>query len=196
MKLKNFAKKYEMSEDELIYAFKELGYFKNNGEPKSKFINNGLFSDNGDVLNNKELSEIVEEKLSEIKEALNMKQIEQLQETVDNLMSIITESNDTVNSLIEMNENLTDMVSTLTDTVSELKEKLDSVQSAPPKKEKKHREMDMSTRARSLIGKKISGWTIKGDGLEVVATRGDDEIRMAGMKKKEDLLDAIDEYDE
>ena len=60
------------------------------------------------------------------------------------------------------------------------------------KKEKKPRNVDMSSRARSLIGKTINGWSITGDKLDVVATKPEcDTIRISGMKKKEDLMEML-----
>lgn len=178
MKLKNFASKKNLSEDDLVYAFIELGLFKSNGEPKNSYIKNGYFSDSGDVLDVKSVTELVDENINEIQRAKDMKQIEELQEQVGEL----TEQ---VNSFKEY-------FSTLQESVDGLYEVIENMQVQAPKKEHKHREMDMSNRARSLIGKKINGWTIVGDKLEVVATKGDDEIRMSGMCKKEDFLEQLE----
>jgi len=179
VKLKNFASKRGLSEDDLVYAFIELGLFKSNGEPKNAYIKNGYFSDSGDVLDVKTVAEVVDENINEIKRAMDMKQIEELQSQVGEL----TEK---VNSFEEY-------FSTIQESVDGLYEVIENMQVQAPKKEKKKRNMDMSTRARSLIGKKINGWTIVGDKLEVVATKGDDEIRISGMCKKEDLLEQLED---
>jgi len=46
----------------------------------------------------------------------------------------------------------------------------------------------MKSRARSLIGKKINGWTISSDKLDVIASKpGKKDIRVSGMKKREEF---------
>lgn len=171
MKLKKFANNYDLTEDELTNAFIELGFFKSNGEPKNSYIKKGMFSDSGDVLNVEEVTELVEENLNDIKGFIEMKQIEELTNQLEELK--------------EQNNAITEMLETVL-------EKLETAQfSEPVKKERKKRNIDMSTRARSLIGKKINGWKIEGEKLEVVATKGGKEIRIAGMCKKEDLLEQL-----
>lgn len=188
MKLKNFASKYDMSEDDMKYAFAELGYFKGNGEPKNAYVKKGYFSDSGDVLDTNSVTELVDEKINEIKRAMDMKQIEELQGQVEEVKA----QND---SLYELVESLVEKLDSVTEQLEEIKN--NPVVAEPPKKQRrqmseKEKAERMKTRARALIGKKINGWTVTGDKLDVVCTKkGYEEIRVSGMSKREDLEETL-----
>lgn len=172
MKLEKFAKKWELTSDELIYALKQLGYFKNNGEPKNTYINKGWFSDSGDVMKPNEVFKVLDEKIEEVNRLLDMKQIEELTQLI---------------------ENQNELIQKLSDKIDELSDKIDNDVDEPVKKERKPRKpIDWSTKCRGLIGKTINGWEILGEKLNVIARKpGKEDIIMSGMRKKEDLLDLL-----
>lgn len=185
MKIKSLASKFDFTEDELIYAFVQLGYLKNNGEPKSQYIKNGMFTKKGEYNYKKEFVETFETDLPKIKEYVSMKQIEQLLEVI--------------NGLVETQESLKETIEEMSEKIDSIQEKLDEFEvddeeetPAPKKERKKMSDKEkaefMKSRARSLEGKTINGWKITCDKLDVVAEKfGHKTIRMSGMKKREDL---------
>ena len=171
MKIKALAKKINVTEEELIYAFSSLGYVKPDGTPYSKFVKNGMFTSSGEYNYKKDFAEMFDEELlPSINSAIASKQIEDLKDMISDLQARQEEQDEIIEELREQIE----------ESINNKNKK---------KKEKKPRNMDMSSRARSLIGKTINGWTVTGDKLDVIATKPDhDDIRVSGMKKKEDLL--------
>lgn len=65
MTFKKFAKKVDLSEEELIDVLTENGYLKKSGEPKAKFIEEGLFNDDGEIEDVNSLKDIIENLFSE-----------------------------------------------------------------------------------------------------------------------------------
>ena len=98
----------------------------------------------------------------------------------------------TIKGLIKRIDSLEETVSELNDKINELENNINK-----PKKERKpmsakEKAERMKTRARSLIGKKVNGWTITGDKLDVVATKpGKKEIRVSGMKKRDEFEEML-----
>ena len=174
MKIKALAKKINVTEEELIYAFSSLGYVKPDGTPYSKFVKNGMFTSSGEYNYKKDFAEMFDEELlPSINSAIASKQIEDLKDMISDLQVRQEEQDEIIEELREQIE----------ESISNKNKK---------KKEKKPRNVDMSSRARSLIGKTINGWSITGDKLDVVATKpGSDDIRISGMKKKEDLMEML-----
>lgn len=167
IKLNSLAKKYGFDSEDFIFALNKLGLVKPDGTPYSKYINDETFTKKGEFNYNK--NEFEENYLNDIEEKIKMKHNE---DKMDLILERIDELEEKMDSIREKLDEF-DVVD------EEDEEKI--------KKPKQHREVDMSTRARSLIGKKINGWVITGEKLEVVATKNGKEIRVPGMKKREDF---------
>ena len=169
IKLNSLAKKYGFDSEDFIFALNKLGLVKPDGTPYSKYVNNETFTKRGEFNYNK--NDFEENYINDIEEKINMKHNE---DKMDLILERIDELEEKMDSILEKLDEF--------DVVDDDEDEEEEV-----KKPKQHREVDMSTRARSLIGKKINGWVITGEKLEVVATKNGKEIRAPGMKKREDF---------
>jgi len=178
MTIKNLANKLGITEEELVFAFARIGWTKASGEPKSSAIKYGLFNPKGEFSNKKEAMEELDNNLDKIYSFVKDKKIEDLTNAFNELL-------DRFNTLeTEHNEWLDD-----------IENRLVTVESAAikPKKNKKPRKIDWSSKARGMIGKKYNGWTFVGDKLDVVASKkGKKDVRVSGMKSKDDFLEMLD----
>lgn len=93
-----------------------------------------------------------------------------------------------------MAANYEKMIKTIMSRLDDFESRLDNLENDKPKKKTrkpmsaKDKAALMKSRARSLIGKKINGWTISSDKLDVIASKpGKKDIRVSGMKKREEF---------
>lgn len=178
MTIKNLASKLGISEDELVYAFSRIGWTKQNGEPKSNAIKIGLFNNKGEFSNKKEAMEELDNNMDKLLSFVKDLKIESLQ-----------------NALEELTERFNTLETEHNEWLDDIENRLATVESSAikPKKEKKKRKMDWSTKARGMIGKKYNGWSFVGDKLDVVASKkGKKDVRVSGMKSKDDFLAMLD----
>jgi len=197
MTVKAFAKKFDISEDEMWDALKDAGYLKKDYSPKTSFVNDELFDEDSNILDSKtlfsEMSDYFgnsEEDEEDYDEDEDYEDESEDEEDYDEEESEVTFDSvkESLDSLEASKEEIAELIAVLTDKLVNYEESSDEEdedyeededfeeedeEDEKPKKKSKKSSDDEDPNAPG----KYRGWVITKKGITITAKKGKKELK-------------------